>query len=71
MKNNMIKCENCLKNDVCGKMERVKDDLERLKLSAEFQKLENNNIYIVLFSIIIFVLLLLAFKYKSLILKKI
>lgn len=46
MKNNMIKCENCLKSDVCGKMEKVKGDLEKLKLTAEFQKLENNNIYI-------------------------
>lgn len=46
MKNSIIKCENCLKNDVCGKMERIKDDLEKLKLSAEFQKLENSNISI-------------------------
>jgi len=38
---------------------------------VELEKSENNNIFIVLFSIIIFVLLLLAFKYKSLILKKI
>ena len=38
---------------------------------VELEKSENNNIFIILFSIIIFVLLLLAFKYKSLISKKI
>ena len=41
-----IKCECCLKNDVCGKKEKIKDDLEKLKLSAEFQKLENSGIEI-------------------------
>ena len=38
---------------------------------VELEKSENNNIFIILFAIIIFVLLLLAFKYKSLISKKI
>lgn len=39
-----IKCECCLKSDVCGKMNKVKEDLEKLKLSAEFQKLKNSGI---------------------------
>lgn len=40
----MLKCENCLKGDVCGKRKEVNNLMEKLTLNAELQNLINNNI---------------------------
>lgn len=40
----MLKCEKCLKKDVCGKQKEVNNLMEKLTLNADLQNLINNNI---------------------------
>lgn len=42
----MLKCNECLKRDVCGKLLEVNRRIENLEMNYDFQELKNNKIQI-------------------------
>lgn len=40
----MVKCNECLKRDVCGKLLEVSRRIENLEVNYDFQELKNNKI---------------------------
>lgn len=42
----MLNCENCLKNDVCGKKEEINELIKKLRLNGIYQTLATKNLLI-------------------------